>query len=113
MLPGVNPRQMQQMMKQLGIQQQELDATRVEIFLEDRKLVIEPCQVAAVNAMGQKTWQVTGQAREESLGGALEISEDDIATVAEQAGVSEDDARAAIDAAKGDLAAAIMQLQRE
>jgi nascent polypeptide-associated complex subunit alpha len=114
MMPGMNPRQMQQMMKQLGIQQVDVDdAVRVEIICESRKIVIEPCQVAKVNMMGQKTWQVVGEGREESLETKAEISDDDVQTVAEQAGVSEAVARAAIEEADGDLAAAIMKLQGE
>ena len=112
MLPGVNPRQMRQMMKQMGIQQQDLDdVVRVEIMCEARKIVIEPAQVAAVNMMGQKTWQISGEAREESLDTKLEISDEDVKTVAEQAGVSDDEARAALEETKGDLAAAILKLQ--
>ncbi len=112
MMPGVNPRQMRQMMKQMGIQQQDLDdVVRVEIVCESRKIVIEPAQVAAVNMMGQKTWQVAGEAREESLNTKVEISEEDVKTVAEQAGVDDDVARAALEETHGDLAAAILKLQ--
>jgi nascent polypeptide-associated complex subunit alpha len=114
MLPGVNPRQMRQMMKQMGIQQQDIDdAIRVEIICESRKIVIEPAQVAAVNMMGQKTWQVSGESREESLDAKPEISDEDVKTVAEQAGVSEKEAKRAIEEADGDLAAAILKLRGE
>ena len=61
--------------------------------------------------MGQQTWQVLGDAREESLESAPEISDEDVATVMEQTGVSEEEARAAIEEADGDLAAAILKLQ--
>lgn len=109
----MNSRQMQQMMKQMGIQQQDLPATKVEIYFEDRKLVIEPAQVAAVNAMGQKTFQVTGTAQEVPLeiDSSVDISDEDVRTVADQTGKSADEARAAIEEADGDLAAAIMKLQ--
>ncbi len=112
MFPGVNPRQMQQMMKQMGIKQVEIDdALRVEIICESRRIVIEPCRVSKVNMMGQNTWQVLGEEREERLDSAPLISDEDVATVAEQAGVSEEEARAALEEAEGDLAAAIMKLQ--
>lgn len=111
MIPGMNPRKMQQMMKQMGIQQQDIPAERVEIFCNDRKLVIEPAQVAAVNMMGQKTYQVVGEAREEALDSTPDISDEDVKTVMEQTGTTEEQARAAIESAKGDLAAAIMALQ--
>lgn len=112
MIPGINPRKMQQMMKQMGIQQVDVDdVERVEVICRDRKYIIEPAQVSKVNMMGQNTWQVVGEAREESLDTSVEISDEDVSTVAEQAGVSEEKARAAIEAAEGDLAAAILKLQ--
>lgn len=99
-------------MKQMGIQQVDVDnVERVEVICSDRKYIIEPAQVSKVNMMGQQTWQVVGGAREESLDTAAEISEEDVATVAETAGVSEDVARTAIEEAEGDLAAAILKLQ--
>ena len=104
---------MQQMMKQMGIQQVEVDAERVEIFCEGKKIVIEPCQVSKMKMMGQDTWQINGTVREESLETKAEISEEDIETVAEQAGVSLDEARDAIEAAEGDLAEAILKLKGE
>lgn len=108
----MNPRQMAKMMKQMGIQQQEIeDAQRVEIICAERKIVIEPAQVSKVNMMGQMTWQVLGEAREESLDTSVEISDEDVQTVVDQVGCSAEDARAAIEAADGDLAAAIMKLQ--
>lgn len=112
MIPGMNSRKMQQAMRQMGIQQQEIEGVqRVEILCEDRRIVIEPAEVAAVNMMGQKTFQVTGESREESVETSADISEEDVQTVAEQTGVSEDEAREAIAESDGDLAAAIMRLQ--
>ena len=113
MVPGMNPRQMQQMMRQMGIQQQEIDdAERVEIICSGRRIVIEPCQVAQVNMMGQKTWQVTGAAREESRDATPEISDEDIQTVVDQTGVTIDEARKAVEDAQGDLAQAIINLRK-
>lgn len=111
MIPGMNPRQMQKMMKQMGIQQQEIDAHRVEIFCSDRKIIIEPADVSKVNMMGQQTFQVVGEIREESLDSTPDINEEDIKTVMEQASCSEEEARDAISEANGDLAAAIMSFE--
>ncbi len=111
MFPGMNPRKMQQMMKQMGIQQVDIDGVqRVEIVCADRKYVIEPAQASRVNMMGQQTWQVVGETREESLATAAEISDEDVQTVAEQAHVPEAEAKKAIEEADGDLAAAILAL---
>ena len=39
MLPGMNPRKMQQMMKKMGIAQQEVDATEVIIKTAEKEIV--------------------------------------------------------------------------
>jgi len=111
MIPGMNPRQMRMAMKKLGIQQEEIAAKEVIIQLEDKEIIISNPNVTKVNMMGQDTYQVVGEESERSLDSTPEISEDDIKTVAEQAGVSEDEARAAIEESKGDLAEAILKLK--
>ncbi len=113
MLPGMNPRKMQQMMKKMGIAQQEIDAEEVIIKCKDKEIVIENPQVAKVNAMGQDTFQISGNITERELSTEPEINEDDIKTVMEQAGCDEETAKKAIEENKGDLAAAIMGLQQK
>ncbi len=112
----MNPKQMQQMMKQLGIQQVEVKATQVIIKLEGNKeLVIDNPQVSKVNAMGQVTYQVVGNAQERSsddIVAAIEITQDDIDTVMEQTGANQDKALAALEESEGDLALAIMNLKK-
>jgi nascent polypeptide-associated complex subunit alpha len=113
MIPGMNPRQMRMAMKKLGIQQEEIDAKEVIIRLEDKEIVISNPNVTKVNMMGQDTYQVVGEESERSLSSEPEISEDDITTVAEQAGVSKEQALKALQEAKGDLAEAILKLKGE
>jgi len=113
MIPGMNPRKMQQAMKKMGIQQSEIDAKQVIIRTEDKEIIFENPQVAKVNMMGQETWQVSGDYEERELSTAPEISEEDVRTVMEQAGVDEANARKAIEDANGDLAEAIMRLKKE
>jgi nascent polypeptide-associated complex subunit alpha len=113
MIPGMNPRQMRMAMKKLGIQQEEIDAKEVIIRLEDKEIVISNPNVTKVNMMGQDTYQVVGEESERSLSSEPEISEDDITTVAEQAGVSKEQALKALQEAKGDLAEAILKLKKE
>jgi nascent polypeptide-associated complex subunit alpha len=112
MFPGMNPRKMQQMMKRMGIQQVDIPATEVIIRSEDKEIIITEPSVAKVNMMGQETFQISGgsiQERESSSG--PEINDDDIKTVAEQANVSEEDAKKALEESNGDLAAAILSLK--
>jgi len=111
MMPNINPRMMKQAMKRMGIQQQEIDASEVIIKCPDREIVITEPQVTKVNMMGQQTFQVIGNAHERSPSSQAEISEDDIKTVAEQAGVSKQKAEKALKEAKGDIAAAILALK--
>ena len=110
MFPGINQRQMKQAMKKLGMQQEELPAIRVIFELEDKKIVIENPDVQKVNMMGQLTYQVTGDAVEQSKDTTPEIDEDDIQTVIDQTGASKEKAIKAIEDAKGDLAQAIIDL---
>lgn len=107
MFPGINPKQMQQAMKKLGVKQEEIDAREVIIKTSDKNLIIKNPQVMRVNMMGQESLQITGDIEEESL-----ISEDDVNTVAEQANVSKEEARKSLENNNGDLAAAILQLKK-
>lgn len=106
----MNPRKMQQMMKKMGVAQQDIEATRVIIETPEKNLIIDEPQVAKVNMMGQETLQVSGQIREEEKDTTPELSEDDIKTLMEQANVSEEIARKALELTKGDIAEAIMGL---
>jgi nascent polypeptide-associated complex subunit alpha len=111
MIPGMNPRQMRQAMQRMGIQQQEIDAVEVVIKTKDKEIVFSNPQVSKVNMMGQNTYQIIGDTYERSIDSTPDINEDDVNTVMEQTGVSEQDARDAIESADGDLAQAIMDLQ--
>jgi len=111
MIPGMNPRQMRQAMKRMGIQQQDIEATEVIIKTNEKEIVISNPQVAKVNMMGQETYQVVGEAQERSIQTEPEISEEDIKTVMEQTGTDETKAKETIEKHKGDLAAAIMELK--
>lgn len=116
MIPGMNPRQMAKMMKKLGIQQVEIPATQVIIKTEDKEIVITNPQVSKVNMMGQQTFQVIGNPEERPLqpeSSEPEISQEDIQTVMEQTGKSEEECKKAIEENKGDLAKAILDLKEE
>lgn len=111
MSPGINPRQMQQAMKRMGIQQIEIPAIEVIIKTEDKEIVITEPSVSKVNMMGQESFQVSGNVHERERTSDVEISEDDIKAVAEQANVSLAVAEEALRKTKGDLAEAILSLQ--
>lgn len=103
MLGGLDPKKMQAMMKQMGIKQEEIDASRVVIEASDKRIIIEQPAVQKITMQGQESWQITGTVREEAAG----ISDEDVTLVAEQAGVSANEARLALEQSKGDLAQAL------
>jgi nascent polypeptide-associated complex subunit alpha len=111
MMPGMNPRQMQQMMQRMGMQQVEVPAERVIVRLKDRDLVFDEPQLVKVTVMGQQTYQLTGTPREEKRSMTYVPASEDVATVAEQAGVTIDRAREALIKTNGDIAEAILALQ--
>jgi len=103
---------MQQMMRQMGIQQQDIAASEVIIKTEGKEIVITNPSVAKVNMMGQETFQISGEIHERELSTSPKISEDDVKTVMEQANVDKGKARKAIEESDGDLAEAIMNLTK-
>ena len=113
MIPGMNPRDVQKAMKRLGIKQEEIDAQEVVIKTSDKEIVIQNPQVSKVNMMGQETFQITGEIEERAISSEAEINEDDIKTVMQQTGVTEEKAREAIESNDQDLAKAIMSLKSQ
>ena len=101
---------MKQMMKRMGIQQQEIEATEVIIRMPEKEIIIRNPQVSKVNMMGQETFQIAGDAEERERSSEPDINDDDVQTVIAQTGASEEQAKAAIKVHKGDLAAAILSL---
>ena len=114
MIPGMNKKQMKQMerqMKKMGMKMEELEGVReVIIRFDEKELIIDNPSVSLMNVMGQETYQVEGQAREVELEYEVEIPDEDIEMVANSAGVSAEEAKAALEECKGDLAEAIMKL---
>ena len=107
MFGGINPSQIQGMMKKMGIKQEEIDSLRVIIEKVDgSKIIIDNPSVSKINMQGNESYQITGESREESGG----ISEEDINAVIEKTSCSRSDAEKALKASNGDLAEAIIGL---
>ena len=105
MFPGLDPKKMQGMMKQLGIAQEEIDASRVIIEKNDgSKIFVENPNVTKIKMQGQETFKISGSVSEEQG-----ISEEDIKTIVEKTGVSEKIAKKTFEKT-GDLAEAILEL---
>ncbi|MEF8825913.1 MAG: nascent polypeptide-associated complex protein [Halapricum sp.] len=128
---GLNPRKMKQMMEQMGIDMEDIDAEEVIIRTGEKELVFTDAEVQLMEAQGQKTYQVVGDPESRVLEGGestdAEESADadegdgatggdafdaqDVEIVAQRGGVSESEAREALEANDGDLAAAVADLE--
>ena len=123
---GMNPRKMKQMMEQMGIDMEDIDAEEVIIRTPDEELVFTDAEVQLMEAQGQKTYQVVGDPESRALeaGGASDadeesadagsgsaVDEDDVEIVAMRTGVDEDTARETLEANDGDLADAVDELE--
>jgi nascent polypeptide-associated complex subunit alpha len=65
MFGGVNPRQMQGMMKKMGIAQEEIDAYKVIIEKTDgNKIIIENPSVMKIKMQGQTSFQISGEEKQ-------------------------------------------------
>lgn len=108
MMPGsLNPEKMQKMMKQLGLDTEEVDAEEVEIRGEENYIVKNP-QVTLIDMKGKKTFQIMGdiEKREKKT-----YTEEDVETVVEKADCSEEEAKEALEESDGDIANAILELE--
>jgi nascent polypeptide-associated complex subunit alpha len=123
---GMNPRKMEQMMQQMGIDVEDVDAEEVIIRTDEYDLVFSDAEVTKMDARGQETYQIIGspeQVESGAAGGAdaaaaagdedagSAIPDDDVEIVAMRTGASEDEARDALEEHDGDLAAAVESLE--
>ena len=116
MFGKLNPKDMEAAMRKLGIKSENIPATEVRIATKEGKtIVIKQPQVMVIDAQGQKSFQITGVTQEIASEKPLEIelSNDDVELVAEQAEVTKEQAREALEETQGDIAQAIMQLKGE
>ncbi len=130
----MNPRKMKQMMEQMGIDVEEIEASEVIIRTDEGEMVFDQPEVTKMDARGQETYQVLGspELRESGAGEATEavadadadadttadegasasgIPDADVEIVAQRADVPAETAREALEATDGDLAAAVDRLE--
>ena len=112
MMPGMgrmNSKQMAQMMKKLGINVKEIENVKEVIIRTDEKeYVFSEAEVTLMDAQGQRTFQIVGkyQINEIEKG----VPAEDVGLVVDQTGVSEEEARLALEECDGDIAEAILKL---
>ncbi len=122
---GLNPRDLKRMFKRMGVRAdiEELsDAEQVIVVHSDgRKTILDNPQGVTLIKLGgtqQATLSATGvyrveepePAREEQTGEPF--TEEDVSLVAQQTGVTPEEARAALRETNGDLAEAIMLIEQ-
>ncbi len=120
----MNPRKMQQMMEQMGIDMTELDAEEVVIRTPDEELVFTDADVTRMDAQGTETYQIAGEPETrgrddagddaddaDADDGDDDVPDEDVELVVARTGASEEAAHEALAAEDGDLAAAVSRLE--
>jgi len=121
---------MQDMLRKMGVRNQEIDALEVIIMQKDgKKLVIKNPKVMEVEFSGQRTFQIVGDiSMQEGKGKAgssghgalgtgqqeevIEVSDKDVKFVADTAMMPEKKARETLIKTRGDIAKAILILKK-
>ncbi|MDR2846351.1 MAG: nascent polypeptide-associated complex protein [Candidatus Methanoplasma sp.] len=115
---GVNPRQMQQAMKKMGIKQTNInDVVEVIIRTKTNEIVITHADVVCVDMQGSKSYQISGDEHTRPVGATssagtepVSFPAEDIDLVISQTGCDRDTAVKAIESAKGQPAEAILNI---
>jgi len=108
MLPGLDPKKMKAVMKQMGIAQEDISANRVIIETDDKNIIIDNPSVAKIKMQGNTNFQISGDISEEEI--KEENTEEDLQTIMEKTGCSKEKAKEALESAGGDLTEAILSL---
>ena len=110
MMPGrINPRQMNQMMRRLGINVKEIEnVEKVIIRTKTKEYLFENAEVTLMDAQGQKTYQIAGKPKILEI--KAEIPQEDIDLIIQQTGKSYEEAKKALEESDGDIAEAILKL---
>ena len=114
MIPGLNPAKLGAMMKQMGIKQEEINASRVIIEKEGENIIIENPQVLKINMQGTESFQITGDVGKESLSQDENekdegFSKEDIEMIVEKTGKNEEEVMDSLQKTN-DIAETIMEL---
>jgi len=110
MMPGkINPRQMNQMMRRLGISVKNIDnVEKIVIQTDSKEYIFNDAEVTIMDAQGQKTYQITGNPIIKNR--TNDTLKEDIKLVMDQTGKTEDEAKKALEESNGDIAEAILKL---
>jgi nascent polypeptide-associated complex subunit alpha len=125
MMPGMgrmNPRQVKQAMKRLGIKTEEMEnVVEVVIRTRDKQYLLKDVNVQIMEMQGQRTYQIVAEKEEvQSLSAAapskaaepvaLKVPEEDVKLVMDQTGATREKAIEALIATDGQPAEAILKI---
>ncbi len=105
----MNPKKMERLMKQLGMNVRPLAADEVIIKFGGYQIRITEPEVAVMNVMGKNVYQITGKEKKE----LLEPKEEDIKLVMEKTGKDRKTVVEKLKELNNDLARAIIELKEE
>jgi nascent polypeptide-associated complex subunit alpha len=106
MIPGLDPKKMNAVMKQMGISQEEIKSNRVIIETDEKNIIIDNPSVIKIKMQGNTNFQISGIIKEEMI----DTTEEDIQTIIDKTGCSKDTAKEALEKSNGDLTEAILSL---
>ena len=101
-----DPKKIQDMMKKLNINVDQIEAEEVIIKQKGRNIIISNPEVMVTNMMGRDIYQISGEVSESE-----QVSEHDIQIVMEKTGKDRDAVVKKLEELDNDLARAIMELK--
>jgi nascent polypeptide-associated complex subunit alpha len=106
MMPVMNPKQLEGMLKQLGMKMENIEATQVTIKTDNGDITIDNPQVVKTTMKGQIVYQVSGQVEEATY------NEEDVKLVMDQTGIKDKKkVEKALKESNGEVVEAIMKLK--
>lgn len=102
------------MMKQMGIDQDEVDANRVIIERDEGNIVIDNPSIVKIMMQGQENYQISGDVSVQEANSSEEDEDskfdEDVKTLMEKCNCLEEEAKMALEKANGDLTEAMLEL---
>ena len=106
MIPNINPKQLEKMARQMGMQMENINATEVIIRSPDGDLTIKNPQVSKVCMGSTETFQIMGDVTREN-----KAKEEDITLLMDKTGISKEKAVELLNET-GDLLLAIKRAKK-
>ncbi|MGC9009254.1 MAG: nascent polypeptide-associated complex protein [Sulfolobales archaeon] len=112
MIPYI--RDLEKQLRKLGVKISSIDGVNsVLIETKDKEIILENPQVIVMEFKGQKIYQIIASSEKtidltQQSSGSLEITDEDVEFVAQQTGLSREEAKQLLIRAGGDIAKALM-----